>query len=192
MASLNGHFMFLTMTPIQISVWTAGMYLINFENIDILMHLLCTRQCIWRHESQSVSWSVVSDSLPPHELEPSRLICPWNSPGKNTGVSSHFLLQGIFPTQWWNPGLLHGRQILYHLSHQESPNFTLKFLKGSERCQSRFDAWYWMLGARALGRTTQRDGMGREEGGGFRMGNTCIPVADSFWYLAKLIQLCKV
>ena len=39
---------------------------------------------------------------------------------------------------------------------------------------------------------TQRDGMGREEGGGFRMGNTCIPVADSFWYLAKLIQLCKV
>ena len=31
-----------------------------------------------------------------------------------------------------------------------------------------------------------------EEGGGFRMGNTCIPVADSFWCLAKLIQLCKV
>ena len=39
--------------------------------------------------------------------------------------------------------------------------------------------------------TTQRDGMGREEGGGFRMGNTCIPVADSFWYLVKLIQLYK-
>ena len=39
---------------------------------------------------------------------------------------------------------------------------------------------------------TQRDGMGREEGGGFRKRNTCIPVADSFWYLAKLIQLCKV
>ena len=32
----------------------------------------------------------------------------------------------------------------------------------------------------------------KSEGGGFRMGNTCIPVADSFWYLAKLIQLCKV
>ena len=48
------------------------------------------------------------------------------------------------------------------------------------------DAWGWCTG------TTQRDGMGREEGGGFRMGNTCIPVADSFWYLAKLIQLCKV
>ena len=33
---------------------------------------------------------------------------------------------------------------------------------------------------------------GREEGGGFRMGNTCIPVADSFQYLAKLIRFCKV
>ena len=32
----------------------------------------------------------------------------------------------------------------------------------------------------------------REKGGGFRMGNTGIPVADSFWYLAKLIQYCKV
>ena len=34
--------------------------------------------------------------------------------------------------------------------------------------------------------------MGREEGGGFGMGNTCIPVADSLRYLAKLIQYCKV
>ena len=33
---------------------------------------------------------------------------------------------------------------------------------------------------------------GREEGGGFRIGNTCIPVADSFRYLAKLTQFCKV
>ena len=40
--------------------------------------------------------------------------------------------------------------------------------------------------------TTQRYDMGREVGGGFRMGNTCIPVADSFRYLAKLIQYCKV
>ena len=40
--------------------------------------------------------------------------------------------------------------------------------------------------------TIQRDGMGREEGGGFRMGNTCIPVVDSFRYVAKLIQYCKV
>ena len=40
---------------------------------------------------------------------------------KNTGVGYHFLLQGIFPTQGSNPGLLNYRQILYHLSHQGSP-----------------------------------------------------------------------
>jgi len=43
-----------------------------------------------------------------------------DSPGKNIGVGCHALLQGIFPTQGSNPGLLHCRQILYHLSHQKS------------------------------------------------------------------------
>ena len=43
-----------------------------------------------------------------------------------------------------------------------------------------------------LGCSQRDDGMGREEGGGFRMGDTCIPVADSFQYLAKPIQYCKV
>ena len=42
------------------------------------------------------------------------------------------------------------------------------------------------------GYITQRDGMGREERGGFRMGNTSIPVVDSLRYLAKPIQYCKV
>ena len=41
-----------------------------------------------------------------------RLLCPWDSPGKNTGVCCHFLLQGIFLTQGLNPGLLHCRQII--------------------------------------------------------------------------------
>ena len=43
----------------------------------------------------------------------------WDSPGKSTGVC-HFLLQGILPTQESNPGFLHCRQTLYHLSHQGS------------------------------------------------------------------------
>ena len=50
----------------------------------------------WGKESDSVTRSVVSDSLRPHGPEPSKLLCPWNSPGKNTGVDSHSLLQGIF------------------------------------------------------------------------------------------------
>ena len=44
-----------------------------------------------------------------------------NSPGKNTGVGCHVLLQGIFPTQGSNPDLPHCRWILYYLSHQGSP-----------------------------------------------------------------------
>ena len=52
-----------------------------------------------------------------------------DSPGKNTGVACSALRQGIFPTQGLNPGLLHCRQILYHLSHQGSPTFSLHLSK---------------------------------------------------------------
>ena len=53
-------------------------------------------------------------------LRPHGLYGPWNSPGQNTGVGSHSLLQGIFPTQGLNPALLHCRRILYQLSHKGS------------------------------------------------------------------------
>ena len=59
------------------------------------------------------SRSAMSDSLQLNELLAARLLCRWNSSGKNTGVDSHSLLQGIFLTQGSNPGLLHCRQILY-------------------------------------------------------------------------------
>ena len=52
-------------------------------------------------------------------------LCPWDSPGENTGVGCHALLQEIFPTQGSNPVLLYYRQILYHLSYQRSPGFML-------------------------------------------------------------------
>ena len=65
----------------------------------------------------SESRSVMSNSLQPHGL-----YSPWNSPGQNIGVGSLFLLQGIFPTQGLNPGLPHGRRILYQLNYQGSPN----------------------------------------------------------------------
>ena len=57
----------------------------------------------------------MSDSLPTHVI-----YSPWNSPGQITGVGSLSLLQGIFPTQGSNPGLLHCRRILYQLSHKGS------------------------------------------------------------------------
>ena len=58
----------------------------------------------------------MSDSLRPPGLQPTGLLSPWDFPGKNTRVGCHSLLQGIFPTQGSNLGLLHCRQILYHLS----------------------------------------------------------------------------
>ena len=57
----------------------------------------------------------MSDSLWPHGV-----YSPWNSPSQNTGVGSLSLLQGVFPTQGWNPGLPHCRRI-YQLSHKGSP-----------------------------------------------------------------------
>ena len=63
-----------------------------------------------------VSHSVVSDSL-----QPARLLCTWDSPGKNTGVGCHSLLQRICPTQGSNPGIPHCMQILYQLRHNGSP-----------------------------------------------------------------------
>ena len=76
-------------------------------------------------KSESESHSVLPDSLRPHGLQPARLLCPWNFPGKNTGMGSRSLLQGIFLTQGSNLGLLHCRQILYQLSYQ----WCLKWIK---------------------------------------------------------------
>ena len=63
-----------------------------------------------------------------------RLLCPWNSPGKNIGVWSHSLLQGIFLTQGLNPDLLHYRQTFYHLTHQGIP---------VRICFTHFNIFHW-------------------------------------------------
>ena len=56
-------------------------------------------------------YMLVAQSCPascdPMGCSPTRLLCPWDSPGQNTVVGSHPLLQGVFPTQGLNPGLLH-------------------------------------------------------------------------------------
>ena len=70
----------------------------------------------------------MSDSLRPHGLYPTRLLCPWDFPYNSTGVDCHFLLQGTFPTQGSNPGLPHCRQTLNHLSHQGSP-YTYRYIQ---------------------------------------------------------------
>ena len=59
----------------------------------------------------------MSNSLRSHGPQPTRLLCPWDSPGKNTGVGCQVLLQGIFPTQGSHLHLLcllHWQMVLYH------------------------------------------------------------------------------
>ena len=131
----------------------------------VIYHLPSTKGlatfCLKNQICAVLSHSVVSYSLGPQVLQPTRLLCPWGfsrqeyrsglpcplagylpNPGieprsptlqadslpseppgkpKNTRVGSLSLLQGIFPTQESNPGLLHCRRILYYLSHQGSP-----------------------------------------------------------------------
>ena len=71
--------------------------------------------CVFSHRS------IMSNSLLPCGLWPTRVLCPWGSPGKNTGVGCHALCQGIFLTQGLSPGLPYCRWILYHLSYQGNP-----------------------------------------------------------------------
>ena len=85
----------------------------------------CSWQCkmvqpIWK-TIPCESCSVVSNSSWPHGLQPARVLCPWNSPGQNTGVGSQSLLQGIFPTQGSNPGILHCRWILFTIKATGKP-----------------------------------------------------------------------
>jgi len=78
----------------------------------------------------SLSWlymlRLVSRSCPtlcdPKDWSPPGSSVHGDSPGKNTRVGCHALLQGIFPTQGSNPGLPYCRRILYHLNHQGSPH----------------------------------------------------------------------
>ena len=79
------------------------------------------------HMQGASAWkvaSVLSNSLWPYGLQPTMLLCPWDSPSKNTGVSCHALFQEFFPTQRSNLHLLwlvHCRQILDHWATREAP-----------------------------------------------------------------------
>ena len=61
-------------------------------------------------------------------MEPTKLLCPGDFPDKNAGMSCHFLLQGIFPTQGLNPHLLCWQVDSLPLSHQENHLFLMYVL----------------------------------------------------------------
>ena len=93
----------------------------NFWVLPVALHLLSHLRLRILLCCAVLSHLVMPDSLRPHELSPPGSFVHGDSPGKNTGVGCHGLLQGIFPTEGSNPGLLHCGQILYCLSHQGNP-----------------------------------------------------------------------
>ena len=111
------------------------------NNIINLISVLTIDLHVAVFKSESVSHSVISDSLWPHELYPTRLLCPWNSPGKSTGLGLLALLHRIFPSQGLNLGLLHCRQILYHLRHQGRRGVS----QGAYSHSPQIDAEIWIV-----------------------------------------------
>ena len=80
--------------------------------------------CVW--VSVCSVTSILSNSLQPYGLQPSRLLCPQDFTGKNIGVGCDALLQGILPTQGLKPHLLHCQWVLYRLA-TEGTNLCIKF-----------------------------------------------------------------
>ena len=100
--------------PYLIFQYHARFYFPNFSLICLhLSHKLCAVLCLVAQSCLTL--------CDPTNCNPPGSSVHADSPGKNTEVGCHGLCQGIFPTQGWNPGLPHLGQILYGLSHQESP-----------------------------------------------------------------------
>ena len=72
------------------------------QNLDQLHQIVLEAYC-----SDCCCYYLIAKSHPPllqpHGLQPARLLCPWNFPGKNPGVGCHFLLQGDLPDPWIRP-----------------------------------------------------------------------------------------
>ena len=102
------------------SQWQTGnpaksLYKVDLK--DAIFYFIYETSYLRMYLLHALSLQSCPNSLRPYGLQTIRLLCPWDSPGKNTGVGRHAFHQGIFPTQGLNPHLLHCRQILYPLSH---------------------------------------------------------------------------
>ena len=87
---------------------------LGFPVAQTVRNLCAVQECMLSCWVMSISWR-------PHGLWSDSLLCPSDSPSKNTGVGCHSFPQGIFLTQGSKPGLLHCRWSLYCLNHQGSP-----------------------------------------------------------------------
>ena len=109
---------------LQLCVWWSLCFM--FWVLCVFVHLVA--------QSCQTLWNPMEDSPPGSSVH-------GDSPGKNTRVGCHVLLQGIFPTQEANPGFPHSRQILYHLSHQGIPRILEWVAYPFSRASSRPRNW---------------------------------------------------
>ena len=85
-------------------LWDCKTFLLRLLNIFLLLQVYFCYSTYPIHDEPV--WLVVSDSSQAPGLKPTRLLCPWNFSGKNTGMGCHFLLQGILPTQGMQSALV--------------------------------------------------------------------------------------
>ena len=129
------------------NVWWAGREAQEGGDICILIYVLAQHKLSRTQHCKAVHCCLATKLcltlLLPHGLQRPRLLWPWDFPAKDTGVSCHFLLQGIFLTQGSKCISCIDRQILYHWATKEAPKaiilqFFKKFLlKGSEKDEER-------------------------------------------------------
>ena len=86
---------------------------------SIYIYTLTQKMLLLSSVSQSLKSGLTLHD--PHALQPTRLLCPWDFPGKNTRVDCHFLIQRIFPTQRLNLCFLHWQMDSLPLHHLGSP-----------------------------------------------------------------------
>ena len=102
-----------TCCPFGCILWkmSVQIFYLFFNQIVVLLLVGFFCEVVWFLDvfciMLTLSCSVMSNFLWTHELQPARLLCPWNFPGKNTGVGCHFLLQGLFLTHRSNLHFLH-------------------------------------------------------------------------------------
>ena len=118
---------------------------------------MCARVCAHVHVCVYLVTKLCPILLQPHGLQPARPLCPWDFPGKNTGVGCHAPLQGIFPTHL----SFTGRQILYHWAIWQAP-----YWGGSNLIRS-LDMLLMTTGTKCQGQVewNNRNGLSHDSGG---------------------------
>ena len=106
----------------------------------------------WKRRCDCISDSVAPDFLCHHGLYPTRHPCPWNSPGKHTGVGTIPFSRGSsWSRDWTQVSLPHCRHVLYYLSHQGSPNsWQIHIIHEGQKCKTSVFKWYVCVHARSL------------------------------------------